>query len=251
MTLLRFLKREGVSDAHLAQKTLGSIMNSFGVRLADVGVAKKGGKGTMMKPYNPAIFPVLLRLVENVGLISMKRNMVGLLPLTKDEEKLVDEIKYDYFLWTNHRERLILASLLDVLYQQNVTDIVCPYIEREVLEVLDGMTLLRGKEIRVITRSTETIRGRERAVKKTIDALKFLEEKGCKFEARENRESPIHAKLATSNSCALVSSSNLTLTSLKRNYEIGMAFFAAERIVEVGRMFENIWCDPQTKEISL
>jgi len=129
-------------------------MNSFGVRLADVGVAKKGGKGTMMKPYNPAIFPVLLRLVENVGLISMKRNMVGLLPLTKDEEKLVDEIKYDYFLWTNHRERLILASLLDVLYQQNVTDIVCPYIEREVLEVLDGMTLLRGKEIRVITRST-------------------------------------------------------------------------------------------------
>jgi hypothetical protein len=153
--ILSFLLDNPKVNSEAMQMRLGREMNEFGVNLAGIGVATMGRTGTMMKPFNKAVLPAIWDVMKDLSLIEKDRNNIELMGLDTNEKEQILQERYDYFIWTNQRERLIFASLLDILERQDAVKIICPYLDIKVFEILNNLKLLRGKIFEIITRIEE------------------------------------------------------------------------------------------------
>ncbi|MHA1381504.1 MAG: phospholipase D-like domain-containing protein [Candidatus Helarchaeota archaeon] len=224
------------------QSRLGSDMNEFGVNLAKIGIARLAKKGTMMKPFNPAVLKSILDLMTDLGIISKHERRYRILELNNEEMSIISKNFDDLIIWTNEIEQIILASLIDIFERQEFIKILSPFLQKKIFQKLNQLNLLDGKKIKIITKINLEENASDEIVE-NLEALKYLNAISS-IEVKYTNHHPIHANLIASNKCAIITSSNLTDTGLSINVEYGTAYFNKIKIHQINQHFDNIWIDP-------
>jgi len=215
--LIKYLaSRGGYATVEDVEEDLGgAVLEATRILMPVLKLAYGRFSRPVRKPFNRHVIEaVLFKLGEELGLLEVEKRREA--RLTELGYELVEDSSIEV-VKTMPRVPLVLLAIASIIHHSHRITLVSPWVDYEVASAL--APLLEGKQLRVISRPPHT--GEHNA------ALKLLAEYGDILLYPR-----LHTKLALGNQ-ALVSSANLTKTSLTRNLETGVYYREAPPILRV------------------
>lgn len=245
--LLSFLYDNPKITAKAVVKQLGGEMKHHSRVLVPLDVVSRGRYPLVAKPFNNAIVPMLLNLLESLGVIEEKTKGYALTPLAATWMRRTYqqyERTTDKFVWTAPKEPLLLVAIAEIIRKSEKTvHIVSPYLNTQAIELFDDTDLLQDVHVKLISRNPT------KRTKKVISKLhsytnvttRFLPKK--KYWPKKTEATPLHAKmvLADTHRAGLITSANLLHTSLVRNYETGILTYDISKNYQLDNLFQTMW----------
>lgn len=229
--------------------TLGDEMKYHSRILAPLGVMRRRRRlQPVSKPFNQAITTMLLRMLGELRVVERQGRKYNLTSLMETWARRVYrhyDQSYDKLVWTAPREPLILTSIAEVIQKSKRTvKMVSPFLNPKAIQLFERANLLEEKEVNLISRDPS---GR---TKIALEALEKITDLSVRFLPTKKhlpeeipRAYPLHAKmmLSDSHNAGLVTSANLLLTSLTRNYEVGVLTYDPSKNYQLDELFQTIW----------